>query len=227
MKPMSPKGRALLDAYRDVSEVEDQPDPELLGRLQFELAEETKAAEPPRRAAAWLVASFAVASGVTAVLAWPRPEVRTVHSAAPVSAAIDEARTVLPKRPRPRAAPPTPSVSPQPVPPPLLEPAVEEATPRRPSKPATTPPNDDLVRELALLRQARLAMREEALDRAAAALREHGSDFPSGQLAEDRDALWVIVRCHKDAKNTGRAAFEAAHPSSHHLVAIRAACEKK
>ena len=70
-------------------------------------------------------------------------------------------------------------------------------------------------------------MQKGDFEAAAEILEQHGRDFPTGQLREDRDALWVVLRCRKGARNDGRAAFEAAHPSSHHLVAIRSACDEE
>lgn len=217
---MSSKGRALLEAYRAVSEIEDQPDPAVLEHLEAELA----ASEAPRRvaAAAFLAVSVAVAASVTAVVAWPRPSSRVPED--PVSVAIDRARETSPRAAR-DAPEPAPSPSPS-VPPSVAPEPVPSVAPTLAPKPSPVPSDDTLVRELALLRKAKTAMRDGRVTQAKAALREHGRSFPSGQLAEDREALWVIVRCGEHARNTGRAAFEAAHPSSHHLVAIRAACEE-
>lgn len=222
--------RALLEAYREVSELDDQPPPEVFERLQAEIVVEG-GAEPSRRAAGWLIGAVAAAASLTAVLAWPRAELQAVERATPVSAAVDRARSVMPtpapvkaqEHPRPREA-----VVESPAPPPPE--AVPEPTPLvRPKGPPTVAPaqDDGLLEELALLRKARQAMQRDDLGAARAALRSHRKAFAAGQLAEDRDALWVIVRCRDGSKNTGRAAFEAAHPSSHHLVAIRVACEKK
>ncbi len=222
-----PKTHALLEAYREVSELDDQPAPEVFERLQAEIEAEA-VTEPPRRAAAWVIAGVAAAASVAAVIAWPRPELQMLQSDAPVSTAVDRARSVVPTpapaEPRPRPAPRIERPDPQPEePPPEPAPAVRARTP-----PEVAPArDDDLLRELALLRKARQAMQRDELGAARAALRSHRKMFASGQLAEDRDALWVIVRCREGSNNTGHAAFEAAHPSSHHLVAIRAACEKK
>lgn len=226
MTSLSPESRALLEAYRTVSDVDDQPDDAVLERI--ELASESPPAEPPRRAAAWVVAGVAMASTVTAVLAWPRPELAAIDGPAPVTEAVESARDAAPK---PRARPSTP-VRPEPTPG-----AVESKPTPVPPRPAASksvspesdpPPADaDLVAELAILRKARLAMQRGDLVAAAEALNEHGRTYPTGQLSEDRDALWVVLRCRQGSRNDGRAAFEAAHPSSHHLVAIRAACDEE
>jgi len=177
-----------------------------------------------RRAASWLVVGgLAVASGVIAVLAWPGPARVSIRGDAPVSSAVDRARGYGSGRAPHRR---TPTATHSPVvdepPPPRLQP-----TPRPPLKrtpPASALAEDTLGVELALLRRARRALERDDYASASAALVEHGRSFAFGQLAEDRDALWVVLRCRNRAKNTGRAAFEAAHPSSHHLVAIEASC---
>ncbi len=225
-------GRALLEAYRARSEIEDQPAPEVLERIESDLA----VPEARRRAAAAviLVASVAVAASVTAVVAWPRPSLQGLES--PVSAAIDRAREADHTRAASlRGADPRPAPTPEPTPgaPPSFAPAPSVAPTPAPApapptpEPTTVPSEDTLASELRLLQQAKSAMRDGRVAQAKTALREHGRSFPNGQLAEDREALWVVVRCGEDSRNTGRVVFEAAYPSSHHLVAIRAACEKK
>ncbi len=226
MTSLSPESHALLEAYRTVSDVEDRPDDAVFERI--ESAIESPPAEPPRRAAAWLVAGVAVASTVTAVLAWPGPGLATIDGPAPVTEAVESARDAAPNA---RADPSTP-VRPEPTPS-----TMEAEPPPEPPRPeafksvspnvVSAPADADLVAELGLLREARLAMQRGDLVVAAKALNEHGRVYPGGQLSEDRDALWVVLRCRKGSRNDGRAAFEAAHPSSHHLVAIRTACDEE
>lgn len=234
MNDLSPKGRALLKAYRDVSEVDDQPDAAVFERIEASIVE-AEAPAKPRRAAAWLVAGFAVASGAAAVVAWPSAETTVRHSTEPATAAPDQAEPAEEGgATSSRRVPPTPSSAPVVEPhddaqPPAQRPR-SSAAPKRPHRenvPASVPADDGLQRELVLLQRARAAMRRGALDDAATALSAHGRAFPTGQLAEDRDAAWVVLRCRRGSKNTGRGAFEAAHPGSHHLAAIRTACDEK
>lgn len=229
MTSLSPRGRALLEAYRAVSDAQDAPDDAMLARLEASIE---SPAEPPKRAAAWIVAGVAMASTVTAVIAWPRPQPAALEGRAAVSEAVDAARAATPRR----AARPPANSSPEPTPEPSLQPPGPSARPGHapatkpvPAEPApeTSQAQPGLVAELALLRKARAAMRRGDLDAAAQSLSEHGRSFPTGQLSEDRDALWVVLRCRKGAANDGRAAFEAAHPSSHHLAAIAVACGEK
>lgn len=226
MTSLSPESRALLEAYRTVSDVEDQPDDIVLERI--ESAIEPPPAQAPRRAAAWVVAGVAMASTVTAALAWPRPELAELAGAAPVTEAVESARDAAP---RARVRPSVP-VRPEPTPSPVE--SESASAPPRPAAPkgvsphVDSPPADaNLVAELAILRKARVATQRGDLVAAAKALNEHGRVYPAGQLSEDRDALWVVLRCRKGSRNDGRAAFEAAHPSSHHLVAIRTACDEE
>lgn len=226
MSRISPEGRALLDAYREVREVEDRPDRAAFDRLERDI--EPPVVQQPRRAAALVVGTVAAAAGVVAVLAVPRAPTRPEKAPAPVASAVDTTQEHTPTpatrspqtSPLPTTTPPRPPVA-------TLEPQ-RPPTRQVPDTPTSPPPSDDrLIEELALLRSVRAAMRRGEFDEAASGLQTHGQRFPKGQLAEDRDALWVVLRCRRGAKNTGREAFEAARPQSHHLPAIRAACAEK
>ncbi len=236
MKPMDHRGRALLQAYKATSDLDDQPAPEVWERI-----EASTAAEQPRAAArwGWWVVAGAAAAAVLGVFAWPSGSASVLDTDTPVSSAVDAARDTTPREESVPTAMPQESVDATPQPKAVEHDAVPVPETKPPAKrdgrvgsgreleikpPA---PDDGLQRELAVLRRAKTAMRAGTLETASKHLAEHSRSFPNGQLAEDRDALWVAVRCRKGARNSGRAAFEAAHPSSHHLPAIRAACQKK
>lgn len=81
--------------------------------------------------------------------------------------------------------------------------------------------------EIALLREAQGAAR--ALDdvHALGLLDAHARRFPSGVLAEERDAARIFALCHLgrgDEARKARAAFLAAHPDSPHIARVREAC---
>ena len=71
-----------------------------------------------------------------------------------------------------------------------------EAKPPLPVLTLLTPPEptlDDLATEKALLEQARLALAKNHLANASSALEWHQSQFPNGQLREERQALDIML----------------------------------
>lgn len=234
MKELNPRGRALLDAYREESEHADQPDPSVLERIEASIEERGEVPSKrrlPRAAAVVLVVGATTAAAVLTAIAWPRLSPPPV--AAEPSPSVGPEQVEPPSSARaPRARVDSPVA---PAEPPVAEPArevVRSAKPSRapqPSSLAVSEPEapDGLQQELALLRRARRFLREGSAAQAVSVLMAHQRTYPTGQLAEERDALLVVARCKTGRPNTGRAAFEAAHPGSHHLSAIRAACAKK
>src|SRR5439155_5708605 len=94
-----------------------------------------------------------------------------------------------------------------------LGPALGPVTVTAPPAPST----DSLAEERALLEQARAAIgrRDAALPEAP--LRAHEAKFPSGQLAEEREALYVQVLAMKGeaaAASSRAAEFRARWPNS-------------
>jgi hypothetical protein len=99
---------------------------------------------------------------------------------------------------------------------------------RTPSRPPPSPPSapSGLRAEHALLEQARAALARGDAEAALGAVEAHASRFPLGQLAEEREALYVraLVLAHRgdDAAARARAFFDA-YPDSIHRGAVERA----
>jgi hypothetical protein len=81
--------------------------------------------------------------------------------------------------------------------------------------------------ELALLREARSAIRAHDGALALRLLEQHASRFPSGMLREEREATRVIALCELDRVADARGAaqhFFAMYPHSPHATRVRASC---
>jgi outer membrane protein assembly factor BamD (BamD/ComL family) len=81
--------------------------------------------------------------------------------------------------------------------------------------------------EIALLRDARRALRDGQPSGALALLDEHARRFPSGALAEDRAAERVFALCAQGEVAQARAEgirFLTAHPRSPYADAVRGSC---
>lgn len=232
MKKLSSGARALLEQYRDESEIHDHPDPLVLERIESSIEQEGAVSRrAPPRAAAWMAWGALAAASVATLWVWTsRAELRVI-APSPVSTAVDRIIGQVEQTPRrpPDTAPVAPLIAP-PVRPPSDVPSALTPRPRERSEavePKIQAPDDSLQRELEMLRQAREALREGRSAGAKASLRAHALAYPQGQLAEEREALLVVVRCIGGEANTGRLAFERSHPGSHHLPSIRVACEGK
>lgn len=155
----------------------------------------------------------------------------TVVATAPATDDVDAGTPIA----EPPPAIPEPAVLPIA---PQVEPAVEPPTPRSatparrdrsgatrgstPSAPAAT-----LDDEAALLRSANRALAADDTALALARLSEHASRFEHGALAQDRDALRVIVLCRagrRDDAANARERFFDRWPASVHASRVRAAC---
>ena len=87
-----------------------------------------------------------------------------------------------------------------------------------------------LDREIALLRDAREALRRGQADRALEVLDESARRFPGGVLSEDRAAERVFVLCalgRMDDARVDATRFLADHPRSSYAAAVNASCGGK
>jgi hypothetical protein len=173
---------------------------------------------------AWIVTSLAV--GGTAgvgVVAWDRAQ----HFAASVAA-----HEVLPSGAAPSAAS---TASPRVEAAMELEPPLAPAAATReqalapPSKSAGSGamPRATVGAEVALLREAREALREGRPSRAIEVLGEHARRFPAGALAEERRAIRAIALCQASPGPGSRAEAESflkSAPDSPLVERVRAAC---
>lgn len=86
--------------------------------------------------------------------------------------------------------------------------------------------------ERALLDEARAAIDRQAWREATAALRRHAKDFPSSALADEREALHIVVDCQLDPAEVTRArrrgtAFVVRHPGSELSRMVIGACRQE
>jgi hypothetical protein len=117
--------------------------------------------------------------------------------------------------PVPAAAPEAPSPKPALKPPP-------------PPVPSARPRDADLAQERALLEMARTALSRRDLSHAFESLESHASKFPNGQLAEERESLWVQALASAGRLEEARlraAEFKAKYPNSLLLPAVEAALQ--
>jgi hypothetical protein len=160
---------------------------------------------------------LATAVGVGATFA-----VRHAHDAAPraiVAPAVHPPASPIANEIAPSAAAPMPDL---PVPSSLAATTGEARAPARAVSQATP-----LDAEVAMLRDARQALRDGRAARALALLDEHARRFPHGVLAEDCAAERVFALCALGSVDQARAEglrFLASHGLSPHADAVRASC---
>jgi hypothetical protein len=131
------------------------------------------------------------------------------------------------------AAPPAPIPEPPPVAPPAAAPAAlppsalqgPAATGKKAPPAASARPGfeDSLDRERALIERARTALYRGANETALGYLDECARSFPRGQLAEEREALWIqsaMGAAKYDAARERGRAFARQYPNSFLLPAI-------
>jgi type IV secretory pathway VirB10-like protein len=147
--------------------------------------------------------------------------------------------TVVARAPEPSPAPPAPEVEPEapvaPIPPPAPEPPrapVRRPAPvERPPPPAPAPaPSRDVAfaEERALIELARTSLARGEHQRALASLQAHARTFPQGQLAEEREVLWInaLIALRQPAVARQKASeFRQRFPKSMLLPAVDAAVE--
>jgi TolA-binding protein len=135
----------------------------------------------------------------------------------------------------PVAEPPAPAMLPPSAQPDSAPPSGTAAATRpkgsdKPVSADSSPTNDGaLAGEAALLLRAQTALSRSATAAAIAALREHARRFPSGQLIEEREALWVqalLVQGDRDAAAARAAQFAKHYPTSPQREVIERALEQ-
>jgi hypothetical protein len=95
--------------------------------------------------------------------------------------------------------------------------------------PATVPtdPGTALARELRLVQSMQSALASRSDAEALRLADEHARTFPRGTLAEERESVRAIVRCHgsEDARKEALQSFEARYPRSPQGARVHAACK--
>ena len=163
-----------------------------------------------------------VASVTTAPPVGPAAATTPVVPPRPVVSTPDPVSVVGPvvvRPPQPSA--PAPAIAARRPPPVVPEPVAA------PEAPAPAPQAATVALETRLLRDADEALRAGNGLRALALVEEHARSFPSGILAEERDAERVTVLCALGRVAQAReaaATFERDHPRSPLLARVRSSC---
>lgn len=183
----------------------------------------------------------AVGGGTTAVVHYAN---RGAPSApAPVASAVTTGVARPAPAPRPQPAPAVPTAAPETTAAPVPETPARSDGPRAPVPPAVVPTAapaptaaaastssitpSSLDAEIALVRDARAALRGGDAARSVALLDEHDRRFPGGALSEDCAAERVYALCalgNVDAAHAAASRFLADHPFSPHAAAVRTSC---
>ena len=178
----------------------------------------------------------AAAGGTTAVVRHQQAmhasaaEATTVHATANVPRDLQapQARPPMPLPPTLATALATieptspPALTPPPAPSPAPSPAIATALT---TETASAPSSLDA--EIALVRDARAALRGGDAARALALLDEHARRFSRGALAEDCDAERIYALCALGRSSDARSLasrFLTSHPASPHGASVRASC---
>jgi hypothetical protein len=109
-----------------------------------------------------------------------------------------------------------------------LSPHVDAPTVRRAPPERETAATPDLQRELEMLQKAKRLRDAKDSRGALAALTEHAREFPRGQLAEERQAIAIEIRCKTAERPRAQAdleGFARTYSLSTHLTRLRRACE--
>lgn len=199
-----------------------------------------------------VIALSAVGGAAVVVAPWEAGEAPAVSEpvAVPVGPAppVEGARApyAVPSldEPSPEVAAPIPPPEPEPeistarvprtVEPTVVRPSIRRAAPElapaiEPEPPAPEPaPASTLAEEVGLLRSAHAALNAGDPNAALARLAEHARRFPSGTMAEERDAARVLALCRaerRDEARTAAARFLRDRPSSPLAARVRASCD--
>ena len=159
----------------------------------------------------------AAATGIAGTLLAKKAVLLGVAAAAAVGVGGGTAAYLEVRRERAQSRPPV--VTPAPPPAAVALPVAPPA----PEPPPAEAPVDTLGEERGLLDRARQDITQGLLAEAGALLKRHAAEFPSGQLAEEREALFIrlLVREGRDREARIRAQrFRKLHPRSIQLPGI-------
>lgn len=230
MDEPSTEAKQVLAAYRRARAVDPAVHERVRGRLAGSLEGRTRV--ETNRTGQAIAVSLLVAAVLVLVVAvmWAGVRERDLeHARPPTSAQRDVA--AKPELPVSTTTPPAEL--------PAVPPAVERdddlpapVVPLAREAPAVrvepSPVDAELQRELELLRDAKAHRDAGDTAKSLAVLAAHSREFPKGQLAEERDAIAIEIRCKTAERPRARRELEAfgrAHATSTHLVRLRRACE--
>lgn len=226
MDEPSSEARHVLAAYRRARAA----DPALHARVRGRIASsvESRTVRDTNRTGVAIALGLLLAALVVLFVAllWSLVRERDeLRQGAPSSAQRDAAtKRELPVVTPPAELPTTPTVVERDE---HVPPAVTPEAPRRAPERAL-PTTADLQRELELLRDAKGHRDAGVPAKSLAVLAQHAREFPQGQLAEERDAIAIEIRCKTAERPRARReleTFASTHPSSTHLARLRRACE--
>jgi len=147
---------------------------------------------------------------------------------APADSTPAVALPVQPRAPSPAAPAPTPAPAvvqkplvPKPAASPVIAPAVPEPAP------VEAPAPHSLAEELRLMSGAQQALRQHQPGDAMRLLEEHATRYPTGEMAEERAAIRILVLCEmnevEDARREAEAFFSRS-PHSPSTQRVRDSC---
>lgn len=226
LEPLDPAIAALLAPEREIPRVTDAAVDAALARA-MERGDVLLSTAPPggfdlphargfgsKALAASVAGGALVGSLVTYALLGPRRE-----ADAPAPPASSSASA-------PIAPPSAPTADPGPLPIPLSALPAESERPTSTHASSEPPrPSNDIARERELVDAARAALAKGHVDEASRLLREHDTQFPRGQLGEEREALQIIALARGGKKDEGRArlaSFRRSHGTSPLLPMLEA-----
>jgi hypothetical protein len=220
MKPLDPRIRQLIDD----TNAADRPAPGVEAKIWETLSQRFAEPLPPTAAAASKLMTAASGSGGGVLLS---VGAKWLISALLGGALCTSATVWYASRPTLRQTPPaqlatTPSVA---NPAAVTRPMAAVAEPALAPSPAPAPSH--LLEETRLIADAQRALNGGASAKALAILEQHRSRFPSGELAQERDAARVFALCalgrNADAQRARRA-FGTSWPDSPLGVRVRGGC---
>jgi hypothetical protein len=190
---------------------------------------------PVVKIVAWVVAaSMTVGTGAVVVTKSYAPKVSPAPTAALMAPAAAPATPIAPaKRVAAPGGPTASSVIPDPTSPiPPVNPLPTATAPVQATAPAVVklaPASSaaSLEAEVALIRDARVALSHDDAAHALALLDEHARRFPDGVMSQDRDAVQVFATCaagQTDAARELAARFLKLHPGSTYAASVSASC---
>jgi hypothetical protein len=247
MKELSGRASAVLGRYRAVESLRETEKGRLLDALQARVARGDMPhagadVSPPSPAPSigplerlWSapfaktgIGVMSVAAAALVAVVATRPK---ATPSAPVRVALaDDPGTLNHARPEPLPLPATATSVEDPAPPPAAAPAKPrpKAAPRsEAASPRDTAGEATVDQEVALLRDAQLALRSGDPRRAMVLLSEHASKFPSGKLSDAREVTRVVALCDLGQRAAARAQadqFLARHPGSPFSDRVRRIC---
>jgi hypothetical protein len=215
LHPMSDDVQAVLAAERPILAQPDDVRRRAVARARSTLAAAPSGARLGSRLfeRKWFVlaAAVLVAGTLSAAAAAVRVARLRVLVTAPLPAPAAEPEPRAPTKPNGATADSLPSKS-------IDEPAAEAVAAEKPSRPTRAPSGPEgYVLERKLLEPARAAIAGHDYPAALAAIAVHERRFPSGQLAEEREALRVqaLVGEHRtDEARRAASAFRKRFPNS-------------